>query len=185
MAYSLYLFVRDIAEGDLSAGSINAWHPALTNAGKPPGTAYRAAAPRLRRLRQDIDHDALGALAWRLRRPSGWFETGKDMIAIDTLVHNFLHRTGILDDCGAQHGYGVGCYANGGCADIIQAIAAQIDARAFNASYPAYFRGLFNTRFGGIARPTASISATATVSMTKNHVKTAIANYSANVGVNH
>jgi hypothetical protein len=38
-----------------------------------------------------------------------WFETGKGMIAIDTLVHDFLHRTGILDDCGAPHGYGVGC----------------------------------------------------------------------------
>jgi hypothetical protein len=50
-----------------------------------------------------------------------------------------LHRSGILDDCGGHHGYGVGCYARGGCADIVHAIAAQIDARAFNASYPAIF----------------------------------------------
>src|SRR5260370_9938656 len=28
-------------------------------------------------------------------RPN-WFEAGSQMIAVDTLVHNFLHRTGIL-----------------------------------------------------------------------------------------
>jgi hypothetical protein len=33
-------------------------------------------------------------------------ETGKAMIAVDTLVHNFLHRTGILHDCGTPHAYG-------------------------------------------------------------------------------
>src|SRR5712664_4906614 len=35
-----------------------------------------------------------------------WFETGKAIMAIDTLVHNFLHRTGILEDCGTPHVYG-------------------------------------------------------------------------------
>jgi hypothetical protein len=35
-----------------------------------------------------------------------WFETGKAMMAIDTLVHNFLHRTGILEGCGTPHVYG-------------------------------------------------------------------------------
>ena len=68
-----------------------------------------------------------------------WFETGKGMIAIDTLVHNFLHRTGILDDCGASHAYGVGCYGNGGCAEIIRAVASQIDASAFNTRFPRVF----------------------------------------------
>jgi hypothetical protein len=61
------------------------------------------------------------------------------MIAIDTLVHNFLHRTGILARFGADHLYGAGCYRPGGCADIITLVAAQIDARAFNPAFPAIF----------------------------------------------
>jgi hypothetical protein len=36
------------------------------------------------------------------------------MIAIDTLVHNFLHRTGILHRFGADHAYGSACYRRGG-----------------------------------------------------------------------
>jgi hypothetical protein len=68
-----------------------------------------------------------------------WFETGKGMIAIDTLVHNFLHRTGILEDCGTPHGYGAGCYGHGGCAEIIRAAASQIDASAFNGGFPKVF----------------------------------------------
>jgi hypothetical protein len=68
-----------------------------------------------------------------------WFETGKGMIAIDTLVHNFLHRTGILDDCGASHTYGVGCYGHGGCAEIIRTAACQIDAGTFNERFPRVF----------------------------------------------
>ena len=32
------------------------------------------------------------------------------MIAIDTLVHNFLHRTGILPRFNANHVYGAACY---------------------------------------------------------------------------
>jgi hypothetical protein len=65
-----------------------------------------------------------------------WIEVGGSMIAIDTLVHNFLHRTGILHRFNANHTYGLACYRAGGCADIIQAVATHIDARQFNASLP-------------------------------------------------
>jgi hypothetical protein len=68
-----------------------------------------------------------------------WTEAGTAMIAIDTLVHNFLHRTGILRELHAEHAYGAGCYASGGCAAIIERIAGKIDARRFNAAYPANF----------------------------------------------
>jgi hypothetical protein len=68
-----------------------------------------------------------------------WFETGSRMIAIDTLVHNFLHRTGILQVCGATHPYGVGCYGPGGCAAIIQSVSSLINASRFNASFPSFF----------------------------------------------
>ena len=68
-----------------------------------------------------------------------WTEAGAHMIAIDTLVHNFLHRTGILERLGAGHPYGLGCYQPNGCADIIRSVSATIDARQFNRSFPKAF----------------------------------------------
>jgi len=61
------------------------------------------------------------------------------MPGCDTLVHNFLHRTGLLHRFDANHVYGLACYRAGGCADIIQAVAERIDARQFNASFPKVF----------------------------------------------
>jgi len=68
-----------------------------------------------------------------------WIEVGGRLIAIDTLVHNFLHRTGILRRFKAEHAYGAACYRPGGCADILQALAERIDARQFNPAFPATF----------------------------------------------
>jgi hypothetical protein len=141
MAYSLFLFVRDIADSDLVD-----WiderlaRPSHTDDCGP--TQERLIGP-LRHVYGVSDKILTMTLSGLLLgasegRPS-WFEIGKDMIAIDTLVHNFLHRTGILDDCKASHGYGVACYAKGGCADIIRAIATQIDANTFNPEYPKVF----------------------------------------------
>ena len=39
-----------------------------------------------------------------------WGQVGGDLIAIDTLVHNFFARTGILDRAKASHAYGPQCY---------------------------------------------------------------------------
>ena len=61
------------------------------------------------------------------------------MIAVDTLVHNFLHRTGILRRLGADHPYGPSCYRPSGCANIIERVAGRIDAREFNPDFPAIF----------------------------------------------
>jgi len=61
------------------------------------------------------------------------------MIAVDTLVHNFLHRTGILHRFRADHAYGPACYRPGGCAEIIETVAQQIDARQFNLQFPRTF----------------------------------------------
>ena len=68
-----------------------------------------------------------------------WVATGAAMVAIDTLMHNHLHRTGTLRRFGAEHPYGARCYAAGGCADIIRGLAERIDARAFNPDFPACF----------------------------------------------
>jgi hypothetical protein len=72
------------------------------------------------------------------KRPR-WFEVGASLIVVDTLVHNFLHRTGILDRVGAAHPYGPGCYRPGGCSDVLRDIATTIDAREFNPSFPNIF----------------------------------------------
>jgi hypothetical protein len=72
------------------------------------------------------------------RRPL-WLEVGATFVAVDTLVHNFLHRTGILQRLSADHPYGDSCYGPGGCASIIGALAAHIDARQFNPAFPATF----------------------------------------------
>jgi hypothetical protein len=68
-----------------------------------------------------------------------WFGIGSQMIVVDTLVHNFLGRTGILSASNAGHAYGPQCYQPNGCAEIIRLAAARIDARTFNSAYPSAF----------------------------------------------
>lgn len=65
---------------------------------------------------------------------------GARMIAIDTLVHGFLHRTGTLRRCRAEHVYGPACYAGDGGADLTEAVAAEIDAREVSLDFPATFQ---------------------------------------------
>jgi hypothetical protein len=68
-----------------------------------------------------------------------WPEVGASMIAVDTLVHNFLRRTGILHRLGANHPYGAACYRPNGCAAIIRTVSTRIDARQFNRAFPSDF----------------------------------------------
>jgi hypothetical protein len=68
-----------------------------------------------------------------------WREVGGSMIAVDTLVHNFLHRTGILGRFEADHSYGPACYRPRGCAEIIATVAHEIDASRFDHRFPKNF----------------------------------------------
>jgi hypothetical protein len=77
-------------------------------------------------LRQRAQHMALSVLlitALKIMRL--WAEVAAGRVAIDTLVHNFLVRTGILRRFNAD---GPACQS-GGCADITQTGANEIDAR--------------------------------------------------------
>jgi len=101
-AYSLLLFVRDIAGGDL-IGWIDGQLEAAIGSSDADLEAARQEAliGPLRGVFGVSDKVLTMALSSLLigargRRPV-WFETGKAMMAIDTLVHNFLHRTGILE----------------------------------------------------------------------------------------
>ena len=143
-AYSLYLFIRDIADGDLVG-----WVDRQLHEADWPHDAHRPARLRasliepLREVYGVSDKMLTMTLSCILlaapRGYSAWHEVGGSMIAIDTLVHNFLHRTGILRRFEADHAYGAACYRSGSCADIIALVAREIDASAFNPTFPAVF----------------------------------------------
>jgi hypothetical protein len=143
-AYSLYLFIRDIADGDL-VGWIDRRLRAAAKASGPNRLARMRMAlldPMKevygvsdKVLTMAVSQLFLGAPGHRRR----WREVGGSMIAVDTLVHNFLHRTGILRRFRADHAYGPACYRPGGCAEIIETVAGQIDARPFNRRFPRTF----------------------------------------------
>jgi hypothetical protein len=143
-AYSLFLFIRDIANGDL-VGWIDGQ---LAEADAPN------APDRLARLRQallsplgqvfGVSDKVLSMTLSSLLLGAGpgrprWAEVGGSMIVVDTLVHNFLHRTGILDRLNAGHQYGPVCYQRSGCAGVLEVVAQYIDARTFNPDFPATF----------------------------------------------
>jgi hypothetical protein len=144
MAYSLFLFIRDAADGDLVA-----WIDAQLEAADSPGTDDRLEAMRaallepLRGIYGVYDKVLSMALAELLlgagqHRPR-WLQVGTQMIAVDRLVHNFLHRTGILCRLEAEHAYGPACYRAEGCTGVIGLIATEIDAREFNGRFPKIF----------------------------------------------
>jgi hypothetical protein len=93
-----------------------------------------------------------------------WREVGVSLVAVDTLVHNFLHRTGILKRLGAEHPYGVRCYRAGGCADILARFAARSTPGSSILPSPKPFHALCRMRSGATAPRTAWTSATATAS---------------------
>jgi hypothetical protein len=142
--YSLYLFIRDVADGDL-VGWIDHRLDQANESGAPdPLSQARVGLIEPMRnicgvadkvLAMAMSGILIGAADVRAR----WLEVGVHLIAVDTLVHNFLHRTGILSRFKAAHPYGSGCYRPGGCADIIRLVASQIDARQFNRAFPAVF----------------------------------------------
>jgi hypothetical protein len=143
-AYSLFLFIRDIADGDLvgwidarlaaAERALPAERPAafrsalLQPFGEISGVSNKVASMTLSTLLLAADRD----------RPL-WIEAGRVLIAIDTLVHNLLHRTGLIAGLGVPHMYGARCYHPGGCAEIIDRLAGEIDVRRFNPEFPAYF----------------------------------------------
>jgi hypothetical protein len=143
-AYSLYLFIRDITDNDF-VGWIE---------GQLASAAAPVDADRLGRIRDALldplrqvygVSDKVLSMAFSfllMAAPKNmhlWAEVGVAMVAIDTLVHNFLVRTGVLRRFNADHLYGPACYQANGCADIIHTVAAQIDASQFNPRFPKTF----------------------------------------------
>ena len=144
IAYSLYLFICDVADGDLVGWIDHRLDQANKSGGPDPlAEACNGLIKPLRNVYGVSDKVLAMALSGILIgaadvRPR-WLEVGVHLIAVDTLVHNFLHRTGILARFKAGHPYGPGCYRPGGCADIVRLVASQIDARQFSRSFPQVF----------------------------------------------
>jgi hypothetical protein len=125
-AVALYLFLRDVCGGDFID-----WIDDHLFRSKEPNAASIVDA--LRHIHGVSDKVLSLALVVHLLggRPgdSLWKAAGAQLIVIDTLVHNWLHRTGILNGLDARHPYGPKCYAPNGCADILRRAALRIDAR--------------------------------------------------------
>jgi hypothetical protein len=143
-AYSLFLFIRDVTNGDLVGWIDQCLDRAASGNTRGRTTRMRRALIEpLRNLFGISDKVLNMTLAHVLASaPSSkpqWLETGVNMNAIDRLVHAFMHRTGILRRFKAQHAYGPACYGTDGCAEIVERIASLIDARKFNPNYPQFF----------------------------------------------
>ena len=144
-AFHLALFVRDVCRRDLVA-----WLDArLAGADPGVGAPDRAAALGRAVTTPLAGVTGIGPKLWPMMLGEllivgdpgreRWVVAGAGMIAVDSLVHNWLHRTGTLRRCGAEHAYGPACFAPGGCADILRAFADTVDARQFNPAFPRCF----------------------------------------------
>ena len=123
MAYSLFLFMRDIADADFVGWIDKQLATVDPHAPDRLAACREAVIGPLRNVYGISDKVLAMALSSMLlgagnQRPL-WFEVGATFVAVDTLVHNFLHRTGILGRLRASHPYGDRCYRPGGCADIL------------------------------------------------------------------
>jgi hypothetical protein len=143
-AYSLFLFIRDVAANDL-VGWID---HRLAEADEPnaPDRLARLRRALLSPLREiyGVSDKVLSVTLSGLLLGAGqgrqrWFEVGGSMIAVDTLVHNFLHRAGILHRLDAGHLYGPICYQRTGCVGVLETISQCIDARTFSPEFPTIF----------------------------------------------
>lgn len=61
---------------------------------------------------------------------------GASLIVVDSLVHNMLQRTGAILAVGKPHAFGSGCYALGGCHELIVSFSETIDAHTYNPAWP-------------------------------------------------
>ena len=141
MAFSLYFFLRDVAGGDFYTYVTEHFGQA-----QPAGGAitdlldgFIKKVTTIANVGPKLAHLAMSSLF--LCRYPGWdyHRVGLHMVAVDSLVHNFLHRTGILDSYQLDHSYGPRCHTQNGCLGVIQDLAKHIDCRKFNPTLPAHF----------------------------------------------
>ena len=139
-AFSLFLFIRDHCQGDL-VGFID---DLIEEAGSAPVGDQREFLLGEFAMVYGISEKLLSMMLAMLLMAGDpdrakWIVVGRSMVAIDTLVHNFLHRTGILSAYGFEHRYGPRCFDRRGCSGVVYDLANRIDAREFNRLFPKTF----------------------------------------------
>jgi len=107
MAYSLFLFIRDVADNDFVAWIDRQLRTVTSESPDRLAALREVITGPLRNVYGVSDKVLAMALSTLLlaagnRRPL-WLEVGATFVAVDTLVHNFLHRTGILQRLRADH----------------------------------------------------------------------------------
>ncbi len=142
--YSLHLFFRDVADNDLVTWIDRRLQacdvPLSANRAQRLGEAILVPLKNIHGVSDKVLSMTMASLLLagdpgRVR----WVAAGAGMIAVDSLVHNWLHRTGILRAMRSTHVYGLQCYGPSGCAEIINLAANAIDCREYNAGFPARF----------------------------------------------
>ena len=135
-AVALHLFLRDVCGGDF-IGWIDGQ---LTGSKEPDAAPIIDAMRHIHGVSDKVLSLALVPLLLGGRPDDAlWQAAGAQLIVIDTLVHNWLHRTGILSDLDARHNYGPKCYAPNGCADLLRRAALPIDTRRYSSDNPPTF----------------------------------------------
>ena len=180
--YSFYLFIRDIADGDLVG-----WIDRQLGEADRPNDADRLARLRdaligpLREVYGVSDKVLTMTLSCiLLAAPRGrqtWVEVGASMIAIDTLVHNFLHRTGILKRSEPNTLMALPATSQGGVPKLLPwRPSRSTPMRSIRGSLLSS-RGSSSTPFGVIAASRGSTFAMAIGSMTASLATTSIAKF--------
>lgn len=144
-AFSLFFFIRDLCDGDLVSWIDNRLQQADPGAEDP----HRASILRESLLLPLENIYGVGRKLWSMALADlllagdssreRWGIVGASFVAVDSLVHAFLHRTGVLQRFNATHEIGPACYAPGGCASLIEGLAQRIDARRYHSAYPQPF----------------------------------------------
>ena len=142
IAYSLFLFMRDVADGDFVGWVDRQLGDFASPLSPSHATDLREALIGPLRNVYGVSDKVLSMVLSFLLMAAGrprWFDLGASFVVVDTLVHNFLVRTGVLDRFNARHPFGPRCYQPGGCAEILEAVAHEIDAKMFNPKFPSAF----------------------------------------------
>lgn len=144
-AIAFRLFVRDVCDDDFVQWIDNR----LAGADPGAGALGRGVMMRAALLEPLTNVVGTGPKVWAMILAElllgadpdreRWTTTGASFVAVDSLVHAHLRRTGILRRLDVKHDYGPACYAPGGCAEAIATLSERIDAREFNPTFPACF----------------------------------------------
>jgi hypothetical protein len=140
-AYSFYFYIRDECQGDLLGhfdGIIKKHFNQVDGTGIPEArNGLIEAFTKVFGIGDKLANMTLSYLLCADPENQPWVRLGQSMVAVDSLVHNFLHRTGILKFYQADHRYGPLCSKD--CLGVLDVLIGKIDASQFNPDYPKYF----------------------------------------------